>query len=279
MRRSRREPPELRPAAGAWRAGPAHESHEAMRGLGRRAGPATPASPAAAQRARHRLDGCMPSGGAGCGRLPAIRETGRRVTEPTDVRRSRQDRKERVVAGWRVSPSRPAPSHAVGPALANPAGGLARGSSSPEHSGTADQLHRPSFVSVLYGEYKLGDILVRTFYLEITDCAQGHCSSHKQFVVDLKTVAIVDEHGVGWGGRWNSIVNPHHDDNPGMLMEEQTKYSQLQGSPTLAIFVHYFHSCSYITFLSPFPTRPTPCASPPAQLLDLLHPPLLPFHF
>ena len=43
-----------------------------------------------------------------------------------------------------------------------------------------------------------GDILVRTNDLEITDRVQGHCCSRKQFVFDVKTVAMVDGSG-DWG--------------------------------------------------------------------------------
>ncbi len=37
-----------------------------------------------------------------------------------------------------------------------------------------------------------GDLLVRTTDLEITDRAQRHHTSRKQFVIDVKTVSMVD---------------------------------------------------------------------------------------
>ncbi len=40
-----------------------------------------------------------------------------------------------------------------------------------------------------------GEILVRTTDLEITDHVHGHCCSRKQFVIDVKTVAMVDSNG------------------------------------------------------------------------------------
>jgi hypothetical protein len=67
----------------------------------------------------------------------------------------------------------------------------------------------------------LEDIVFCTTDLEITDRAQGQGSSRKQFVIDVKTVAMVDGNGV-WGERCNSTANQH--DNPGMLAAEQTKY-------------------------------------------------------
>jgi hypothetical protein len=69
-----------------------------------------------------------------------------------------------------------------------------------------------------------GDIiLVRTTDLEITDKVQGHCSSRTQFVIDVKTVAMVDSNGV-WGDQWNDTMNQH--DNPGLVNAEQTKYQK-----------------------------------------------------
>ena len=87
-----------------------------------------------------------------------------------------------------------------------------------------------------------GDILVRTTDLEITDRAQGQECSRKQFVIDVKTVAIVDSNG-DWGERWNSRTNQH--DNPGMIAAEQTKYRkhEAQYSHTGYSFVVFVCSC------------------------------------
>jgi hypothetical protein len=57
--------------------------------------------------------------------------------------------------------------------------------------------------------------------LAITDRVQGHGSARKQFVIDVKTVAMVDGNGV-WDERWNHVTGQH--DNPGLLTAEQTKY-------------------------------------------------------
>ena len=46
-----------------------------------------------------------------------------------------------------------------------------------------------------------GDILVRATDVEITDRVQGQGCSRKQFVLDVKTVAMVDGNG-NWGERW-----------------------------------------------------------------------------
>ena len=87
-----------------------------------------------------------------------------------------------------------------------------------------------------------GDILICTTDLEITDRAQGHCSSRKQFVIDVKTVVMVDGTGV-WGERWNSAANQY--DNPGMLAAEQTKYRkhEAQYAQTGYSFVAFVCSC------------------------------------
>jgi hypothetical protein len=45
-----------------------------------------------------------------------------------------------------------------------------------------------------------GDILVRSSDLEIKDCALGHGYAWKQFVIDVKTVVMVDSNG-NWGER------------------------------------------------------------------------------
>ena len=66
-----------------------------------------------------------------------------------------------------------------------------------------------------------GDILVRTTELEITDKAQGHYSARKQFLIDVKMVAMVDSAGALRDG-WNATMNQH--DNPGLVNAEQTKY-------------------------------------------------------
>ena len=73
----------------------------------------------------------------------------------------------------------------------------------------------------IHSTSQASDILVRTTDLEITDRAQSHGFSRLQFVLDVKTVAMVGGHG-DWGERWNSTTNQH--DNPGMLVAEQTKY-------------------------------------------------------
>ena len=66
-----------------------------------------------------------------------------------------------------------------------------------------------------------GDILVRATDVEITDRVQGQGCSRKQFVLDVKTVAMVDGNG-NWGERWNTDTNKYV--NPGMLDAEQAKY-------------------------------------------------------
>ncbi len=66
-----------------------------------------------------------------------------------------------------------------------------------------------------------GDILVRSTDLEIKEYALGHGYARKQFVIDVKTVAIVDSNG-DWRERWNARDQQH--DNPGMLLAEQIKY-------------------------------------------------------
>jgi hypothetical protein len=87
-----------------------------------------------------------------------------------------------------------------------------------------------------------GDILVRSNDLEIKDCAAGHGYARKQFVIDVKTVALVDGNG-DWGERWNSRTGQH--DNPGMLAAEQTKYRkhELAYSHTGYSFVAFICSC------------------------------------
>ncbi len=46
-----------------------------------------------------------------------------------------------------------------------------------------------------YNTKALGDILVRTTDLEITDPSQGCCCSRKQFAIDVKNVALIDSNG------------------------------------------------------------------------------------
>jgi hypothetical protein len=86
------------------------------------------------------------------------------------------------------------------------------------------------------------DILVRTNELAITDRVQGHGSARKQFVIDVKTVAMVDGNGV-WDERWNPATS--HHDNPGLLTAEQTKYRkhEAQYAQTGHSFVAFVCSC------------------------------------
>jgi hypothetical protein len=97
-----------------------------------------------------------------------------------------------------------------------------------------------------------GDILVRSTDLEITDCAAGHGCARKQYVLDIKTVAMVDSHG-NWGERWNARENKH--DNPGMLAAEQAKYRKHE-----LAYAHNGHSfvaivCSCFGALGPSAIR------------------------
>ena len=87
-----------------------------------------------------------------------------------------------------------------------------------------------------------GDILVRTNEVEITDRAQGHGTARKNFVIDVKTVAMVDGNGV-WDERWNTATSQH--DNPGLLTAEQTKYRkhEAQYAQTGHSFVAFVCSC------------------------------------
>ncbi len=66
-----------------------------------------------------------------------------------------------------------------------------------------------------------GDFLVRTTDLAITDRAARHHTSRKQFVIDVKTVSMVDSNGA-WQERWNAQANKY--DNPGMNAAEEAKY-------------------------------------------------------
>jgi hypothetical protein len=61
----------------------------------------------------------------------------------------------------------------------------------------------------------LGDILVCTPGLEITDQVLEHCCSRKQFVIDGKTVPME---------LWNANINQH--DNPRLVIAEQTKHQK-----------------------------------------------------
>ena len=65
------------------------------------------------------------------------------------------------------------------------------------------------------------DILVRFTDLEITNCALGYGCSRKQFVIDVKIVAMVDS-SVKWAKRWNARTERH--DNHGMAAAEQENY-------------------------------------------------------
>ncbi len=87
-----------------------------------------------------------------------------------------------------------------------------------------------------------GDILVRFNDLEIKVCAAGHGYARKEFVIDVKTVAVVDSNG-HWGERWNARKGQH--DNPGMLAAEQTKYRkhELAYSHTGYSLVVFICSC------------------------------------
>ena len=69
-----------------------------------------------------------------------------------------------------------------------------------------------------------GDILVRASDVEITDRVQGQGCSRKQFVLDVKTVAMVDGNG-NWGEKWNANTNQF--DNPGMLDEARLEVTEL----------------------------------------------------
>ncbi len=97
-----------------------------------------------------------------------------------------------------------------------------------------------------------GDILIRSTDLEITDCAQGYGCSRKQFVIDVKTVAMVDSNGQ-WGERWNARLGQH--DNPGMSAAEQEKYRkhELAYSHTGYSFVAFV--CSSFGALGPSAIR------------------------
>jgi hypothetical protein len=87
-----------------------------------------------------------------------------------------------------------------------------------------------------------GDILVCSTDLEIKDCSEGHGYARKQFVIYVKTVAVVDSNGQ-WGERWNSRQGQH--DNPGILAAEQTKYwkHELAYSRTGCSFVAFICNC------------------------------------
>ena len=80
--------------------------------------------------------------------------------------------------------------------------------------------------------------------VEITDRAQGHGTARKNFVIDVKTVAMVDGNGSGvWDEMWNPATI--HHDNPGLLTAEQTKYHkhEAQYAQTGHSFVALVCSC------------------------------------
>jgi hypothetical protein len=97
-----------------------------------------------------------------------------------------------------------------------------------------------------------GDILIRSTDLEITDCALGYGCPRKQFVIDVKTVAMVDSNGK-WGERWNAQMAQY--DNPGMSHAEQEKYRkhELAYSHTGYSFVAFI--CSSFGALGPSAIR------------------------
>ena len=95
-----------------------------------------------------------------------------------------------------------------------------------------------------------GDILVRATDVEITDRVQGQGCSRKQFVLDVKTVAMVDGNG-NWGERWNTDTNKYV--NPGMLDAEQAKYRKAQYAHTGYSFVAFV--CSSFGALGPSAIR------------------------
>jgi hypothetical protein len=84
-----------------------------------------------------------------------------------------------------------------------------------------------------------GDILVRSNDLEIKDFIAGHGYAREQFVIDVKTVAVVDSNGI-WGERWNARQGQHN--NPGMLAAKQTKNKKHE--------LAYFHTgYSFVAFI------------------------------
>jgi hypothetical protein len=70
----------------------------------------------------------------------------------------------------------------------------------------------------------------------------GHGSARKQFVVDVKTVAMVDGNRV-WDERWNQVTGQH--DNHGLWTAEQTKYrkNEAQYAQPGHSFVVFVCSC------------------------------------
>ena len=95
-----------------------------------------------------------------------------------------------------------------------------------------------------------GDILVRATDLEIADCVQGQGCSRKQFVLDVKTVAMVDGN---LGERWNANTNQF--DNPGMLDAEQTKYRKHEDRYTHTGYSFVAFVCSSFGALGPSSIR------------------------
>ena len=87
-----------------------------------------------------------------------------------------------------------------------------------------------------------GDLLVRTTDLAITDRAARHHASRKQFVIDVKTVSMVDSNGA-WQERWNAHANKY--DNPGMNAAEEAKYRkhELQYAHVGYSFLAFVSSC------------------------------------
>ena len=97
-----------------------------------------------------------------------------------------------------------------------------------------------------------GDILVRATDLEIADCVQGQGCSRKQFVLDVKTVAMVDGNG-NWGEKWNANTNQF--DNSGMLDAEQIKYRKHEAQYTHTGYSFVAFVCSSFGALGPSAIR------------------------
>ena len=97
-----------------------------------------------------------------------------------------------------------------------------------------------------------GDILVRASDVEITDRVQGQGCSRKQFVLDVKTVAMVDGNG-NWGEKWNANTNQF--DNPGMVDAEQTKYRKHEAQYAHTGYSFVAFVCSSFGALGPSAIR------------------------
>jgi hypothetical protein len=87
-----------------------------------------------------------------------------------------------------------------------------------------------------------GTLHVNIYCLFITYVLHFDGSAGKQFVLDLKTVAMVDGKGV-WDERWNPATG--HHDNPELLTAEQIKYRkhEAQYAQTGHSFVAFVCSC------------------------------------